>query len=466
MPDVLPNVLLVVFDTARADALEPYGAPAGNTPAVADLAARGAFAPFAISTSNWTLPSHASMFTGLLPRALGLTAPPRTGSRLSNPRPALEAQRARLLPEVLRRRGYAVGGVSANPWITRVNGFGRGMDWFQNVGGETGRESLRRRRPGWWLRALAARQDDGAVDAERILGRRLGEGPPRPFFWFVNLMECHTPYLPPRPYDDLGLLDRWGAVRDVVRYQTAPAIARVCLGELDVPPDAMARMRHLYERAVRQMDDWLGRVLERLDRHGVLDETLVIVTSDHGENFGEGHLVGHAFSVDQRLVRVPLAWAGPGASPFPAVTSLASLPRLVAEAIGLEDHPWADDACPPGTAVAQNEGLLQWTDSESRALARVWGVAEQALAAVQPMSCATDGRFKLTRMGEEERLFDLRADPGESVDVIAEHPGPAEALRLVLDRTDSPAPVTVPTVRYSDEEEREIEARLEALGYL
>ena len=116
-----PNVLCVVLDTARRDAFEPYGAPAGSTPATAQLASSGRALPGVYATASWTVPSHASMFTGSLPRALGLGQAP--GGRREGCRPVLEANRERVLPEVLRRDGYATAAVSANVWITEASGF-------------------------------------------------------------------------------------------------------------------------------------------------------------------------------------------------------------------------------------------------------------------------------------------------------------------------------------------------------
>ncbi|MFY9588039.1 MAG: sulfatase-like hydrolase/transferase, partial [Actinomycetota bacterium] len=101
------NLVLIVFDTARADGFTPYGASAEATPAIADLARRGTSAPVVVAPSNWTLPSHASMFTGLLPGRLGLTGGAKIGSRMGlNSRPILEANSDRVLASVLRGRGY------------------------------------------------------------------------------------------------------------------------------------------------------------------------------------------------------------------------------------------------------------------------------------------------------------------------------------------------------------------------
>src|SRR5829696_9566523 len=196
-----PYVLCVVLDTARADALEPYGAPAGSSPTIADLAGRGAALPHVFATGCWTMPSHASMLTGLMPRAAGLATAP--GGRPSGCRPALEHHRERLLPDVLRRGGYHTAAVSANLWVGPRSGFDIGFDEFSVV--ETGRQALmhrpdRRSRLRWTVEATRAQVDDGARDAREELRRMIESRPDRPCFWFVNLVECHSPYLPPRPY--------------------------------------------------------------------------------------------------------------------------------------------------------------------------------------------------------------------------------------------------------------------------
>ncbi len=431
-----PNVLLLVLDTARADRFVPHGGPAATAPVVADLTARGTAIRRALATSNWTLPSHVSLFTGLLPSEFGVAG--GSGDRagyLRTVREGFVRHAKRTLPQVLRDRGYETRAVSANPWIREAFGFGTGFDVFAEVAGTRPRhDSLRRTKLAWWR----ARHDDGAAEAREHV-RRWIAGAGRPFFWFVNLMECHTPYLPPRPYDDLGPVERWRAVRDATRYLTPVDLARICVGELDPGPDAFARMAHLYGRAIRSMDDWLGGVLEDLDRAGRLQDTLVVVTSDHGEHLGEGGLLGHTMSLSQRLLHVPLVSAGP--RPLRddgGPVSLARLPQLVAEAAGLEDHPWTDWRW-PGVAPAHNAGLGHSPERQKVAEARgVPAAARERLNTA--MESATDGRFKLLRVGDRVTLHDLDSDPEEREDVSAAHPERVEALRnaLVLEALGSP----------------------------
>jgi arylsulfatase A-like enzyme len=403
-----PNVLLIVFDTARADAFEPYGAPPGSSPVVGNLASRG---------------------------------------------------------------------VSANLWLTPASGFATGFDEF--VTEDTHRQANLsndglRDRLGWGVNCVRARVDDGARAAESALRGWMPRAGDRPFFWFVNLIECHSPYLPPRPYNDLGPVERWRAGEDARRYLTLDAIWRACAGGFDVPDAALERMRHLYRRSVRCLDDWLGRVLEALDAGGLLDDTLVVVLADHGENLGEGGLMGHSFSLDNRLLRVPCVVAGPDAFAPEEAHSLTDLPRLIAAATGIEDHPWNSDS-PGGVATAQLDPPAGPDDPRVSRVLESWGLGPEAAARITtPMTSATDGRLKLLRRNGRDELYDLRADPLEETPL---EPGAADPGRVAPLQEALAAAARAPGravdadaldggPEISEEERRQLEDRMRLLGYL
>lgn len=469
-----PNLILIVLDTARADALEPYGAPPGSTPAIADLARRGVALDRVQASASWTLPSHASFFTGLLPRATGIVD--RPDATPHSARAALEANRDRLLPEVLRAAGYSTGAVSTNLWITEDSGFAAGFDRFQTIASARQAHLHRddvRARLAWDREALRATADDGAAEAGATLRAWIEAGPPEPFFWFVNLVECHSPYLPPRPWNDLGPLARVRAAEDARKHLTMSAIWRACAGGFDVPAAALARMRHLYARSVRLMDDWIADLLGALDAAGRLDETLVVVTSDHGENFGEGGLMGHAFSLDQRLTRVPLVAAGPGAPADEGVLSLARLPELLAAAAGVADHPWHDSAPGDGVAVAQFDPPAPADDPRWQPAFAEWGVDPQTAASRvgSALTSATDGHLKLLLRGEEELLFDLERDP---LELDPRSPAAADEAALAPLRRALAHPGAAPVAEVEpvapppiDADERAaLEDRMRLLGYM
>ena len=472
----------MVLDTARADALEPYGAPAGASPAVAQLARSGTTLREIYATASWTLPSHGSMFTGLLPRAARIGD---TGAERSETAAILRGQSDRVLPEVLRRAGYGTGAVSTNVWVSQWTGFDTGFERFVLTdSGRQGRihaEDLRSR-ASWAREAVRARADDGAAEAEQVLDGWIDRvDRDRPFFWFVNLVECHSPYLPPRPYNDLGPLDRLRAGIEARRHLTLGAIWRACVSDFDVPEEALGRMRHLYARSIRYMDDWLGRLLERLDVAGILDDTAVIVTSDHGENFGEGGLMAHAFSLDDRLIQVPLVAAGPRTDRLAqTLTSLGRLPLLTADIAGIAHHPWAaDDLGPDGVAVAQLNPPSTPDHERVELVREEWGLDDAGVARLTtPFMCATDGRFKLIRRPGREELVDLAADPMEvdpiqvdDADAAVDAAAALPDLREALDHPSASGGFTLETAEEprpepTDEETQAIEERMRLLGYM
>ena len=181
------------------------------------------------------------MFTGLLPRATGILDLPE-GSPLAG-REVLAANRDRVLPHVLRAHGYETRALSTNLWVTIESGFGLGFDEFRYIG--TGRQAHLDRtgvrdRVRWAREALRAKADDGATAAAAEL-RSAGSTSKgsKPFFWFVNLVECHSPYLPPWPYNDLGPIDRIRAAEEARRHLTLSGIWKACAGASTSPDDAL-----------------------------------------------------------------------------------------------------------------------------------------------------------------------------------------------------------------------------------
>jgi arylsulfatase A-like enzyme len=463
---IRPNIVLLVFDTARADVLEPYGAETGSSPALAELARSGWAAPACFATSNWTLPSHLSMFTGLLPRAAGL-GPDVPAAWV------VKAHADRSLPTVLRSHGYATAAVSANPFISETHGFAEGFDRFSRV-----RRARRdaphgdvKSRARWMVQAVRARVDDGLREIDDTVGAWIAERHTKPFFWFANLMECHSPYLPPAPYNDLSFTGRLLAARDAVRIQSHNGFIAASTGRMRVSESSRRRMRYLYRRAVRSMDDLLGRVMNRLDDARLLDDTVVIVVSDHGENFGEGGLYSHMLSLDDRLIRVPfVVGGGPSVAEPSAPTSLADVPRILAAAMGLTEHPWHEASPVDGVAAAQYDGFASFTPDIAERLVQRLGLDEQSGAALfRTGECVTDGRFKLVRTSGVEELFDVATDPMETTDVAGRWPEHRERLLRALDAVEGLPRATVDQPPPDEPESTgsaELEEQMRILGYL
>ncbi len=478
-----PNIVQFVFDAARRDAFEPYGAAPGSSPVVADLAARGVAVEHAYAAGSWTVPSHAAMLSGRLPRQIGLSRAP--GGHPQGCRAVLEQHRSNLIAEALREHGYATAAVSTNLWLSELSGFSIGFERWRSIdsqrqselGANRPRARLRRARE-----AISAGRDDGAAAAGRCFADWIDEaaaerasGPARPFYWFANLVEAHSPYLPPRPYNPLGPRARLLAAGEASRHLTMGEIWKASLGGYDIPAAALGRMRALYAASIRYLDGWLGEFVSRLDTAGLLEDTLLIICSDHGENFGEDGRMGHSFSLDERLISVPLILAGPGAAPQPGAFSLASLPLLIAAAAGVDPERWADGPPRDGIARAEFDPPIPTDPERVAAALRQWGLGEEAQRLLaRSLRAATDGEWKLLReepAGKGDRYYELAVDRLEQRPQV---PGavPAEVrgrLEAALAK-DAPQAQVVrspnPPAEIDDAERADLEARMRLLGYL
>jgi len=329
-PSGAPNVLLIILDTVRAASLSAYGGRA-STPTLDSVAATGVAFDRAVSTAPWTLPSHASIFTGLWPHQHG-----------ADWRVPLD-ERSPTLAEVLWRQGYLTGGFTANLVFTsREHGLHRGFQVYRDY----------RRSSGALLRSAAlvqtittSKQLRRLVGFREIMGRKRAEHVNReflaweqrtgnqPWFAFLNYYDAHEPYLP-RPHFEgtysSGLPARrfdyqrfWNVEGGIERW---PALT---------PPEVEAE-RAAYEETIAGQDADVGALLDDLRRRGVLERTLVVITSDHGELFGEHGMFTHGNSIYWRTLHVPLVIAWPGHVPSgQKVTETVSLRDLAATILGL-----------------------------------------------------------------------------------------------------------------------------------
>ncbi len=461
-----PNVLLVVLDTARADAVGT-----SRDAAFSQLGRLGRRFHRAVAPAPWTLPSHASIFTGLRPSEHGVTgAAVLTDAGPRSPRPRVEALAERWLPEVLRRKGYATFAATGNPWVGEAVGLTFG---FERV-----YESWREARLPKLADPLAGSSSAGfsrkaAVYSRRALGlgdggamRSLGEfrdflagRGARPFFAFFNIMEPHAPYAPPHGYGGVRLKRRPAAIRAVRRWN-ADRMLSYCMGREEIGEGELALLFALYRGEISYTDHWLGQLLDVLDSGGLTEDTVVIVTADHGENLGEHHLLSHVMSMHETLLHVPLVVSGPGVPPGEEhhPVGLTSLAPLIG---GLLGGDWSDPASLP--AVAEYESAASQVSGARRLDEQVGAVPPEVAAALRAKWVAAyEGRFKYVASSTgEEALRDLVADPGESSDVAAEHPDVVARLRAARGAwAGESAPGEDAAL------DAEITAHLEGLGYL
>jgi arylsulfatase A-like enzyme len=470
MPSDLPNIVLVVLDTARLDRFGCYGYARPTTPTVDSLARGGLRVETMVSNAPWTQPAHASLFTGLYPSQHG--AQWRTGPKL---RPAVEVTMA----EWLRGLGYDTWCVTNNGMISSRTGLARGFDHYVfRMDLEAGWRRRWRR-----LEKVARGGDSGG----RIVNRWMRDELPRakrPTFLFVNYLECHWAYAPPPRFVSRVGGPAYGPL-EAMRYRARvaarvgpwEAIARGSERDLDV-------LSTYYDAELANVDEHLDELLGVLETAGIVGDdgrSLVMVTSDHGEHLGEHGLADHHASLDEILCRVPFVAWGPGVIPAGIVREplaefvdvLPSVARLLDQkppAAYLEKRrtDLFTDGGTDGHAYAFAEWRA-WADGERARLARRNPSYRGFDALARDLLSARDRRFKLVRGSDgREELFDLDADPGEGTDVGASHPEMLSTLRSQLDALTAEwaSWASGPSAEISSEERAEIESRLEDLGYI
>lgn len=407
-----PNVLLLILDTVRAQNLGMYGYERATTPRLDAFARQGAVFDFAFAAAPWTLPSHASIFTGKY-------ASQQTGD-WSSPLTTTDPT----IAEVFRDAGYATAGFTAN-LVATPRGFGldRGFLRYEDFPrsleqmvlstalgqAESAREAwahiARDRWYGGALRALMRLRleprysypDHDMKSAADIAGAFLdwqGTHSDRPFFAFLNFFDAHGPYLSPPPYDTM-----------------------FAKGD---------RVRDKYDRSIRYLDDQVSALMDSLAARGLLDRTVVILTSDHGEQFGEHGLGWHGNSLYTQLVHVPLLVRYPPRVPagvrVARQVSLRDLAATMTDLAGLEER---RGIAGRSLAAAWGEGGGATSDALSE-LSKAVNPESTAPNVLGSMHALADDSLHFVRSGDGTlEIFHYRRDPLEEHDLAK---GPHAAL--------------------------------------
>ena len=461
-----PDILLLILDTARADAFEPWGGPHAS-PELARLCEGGTWFTQAISTAPWTLPSAASLLSGLPPSQHGINA---WAYRWNGPRPTSPASAVRgyagpWLPDDLRARGYETWAVSCNPWVSTWGGFDRGFDRFEDV---RPWPPLPKSKVGWAIRRcrqVSGQRGHGGREAFRVFSRWLGRDRRGPRFALVNLMEMHAPYDPPFRMHPLVRRDRASAGAAGLLYRQLRQM------DLRQRPDAayVGAIRALYLAAGRYADRLVGRFV-RAFVEGSSGPSAVIVVSDHGENLGDHGLFAHHSSLHESLLHVPLVVRGRGvdlaAGRVDEPRSLAGLPGWILEmAEGTEGPPSL-----PGPVLSEYESTRRHIATPREIRARAGRDGAEGLPALLDHAglAVRDGSKKYVALDDgRQYLYDLGSDPAEARDLLAEDPTRAEPFRPTRDdwlrRLDRLEAVERPEGETAD---REIADHLKTLGYI
>jgi len=408
--DSAPNVLMIVIDTLRADHLSVYGYGRKTSPAIDRLAAGGVQFMSAYSSSSYTLPTHVSMLTGLYPAEHGITWA-NTHKRIP----------AETLPEALLEKGYRTGAFSGNTfYFTREHGFGRGFlhfeDFFhsaEDMAWRTAWGGLARRliRPRLGLVNIPARKRPPDTNRAVLQWTRLDAD--RPFFVMVNYMDLHDPYMPPQPYRSMfSTQQEPGGLLTSKKYEQPVLSQHQLQGEMDA-----------YDGAIAYVDHHLEQLLAKLRDLRTGRQLLVIVTSDHGEEFGEHGGYLHARHIYREAIHVPLIVWGPGRIPAGATVnqpvSITALPATVMVLLGDQnprfpgpslDRLWTADAIPDS-----------WPQPLAELLQREHATPLDPIHHGSMRSLISGSWQYIEQQGLGRELFDMAADPDEH-DNLASQP--------------------------------------------
>jgi choline-sulfatase len=404
--DPQANVVVITLDTTRADRLSPYGYMDASMPALERLAREGVVFDRAMTVAPLTLPAHTSLFTGLFP--------PHHGVRDNADRALASSQTT--LAETLRASRFRTGAFVSSVVLASDRGLAQGFEHYVDV------PTSDDRRP----RQLQRRGDEVMDDAIRWVD----EVRSAPFFLWVHLYDAHRPYDPPEPY----------------------------------------RSRHFdpYVGEIAFADAQIGRLLDHLRVHGLLERTIVIVAGDHGESLGEHGEENHGIFVYENVLRVPLIVRLPA-----LLRSRSVVPRRVSDIVRLVDvtptvldllglTPPSSNADRPIDGVSllsRMRGSPQTSELEAYAESLY-----PARFGWSPLKTLQDGRFKLIDAPRPE-LYDLERDPFEERNIHTERPTVADAMRRRLAQmaNESEAPDGLAP---ADELSPDARERLHALGYI
>jgi arylsulfatase A-like enzyme len=439
-----PNVLLLVLDTVRADHLSLYGYERETTPNLTRVAKEGIVFRQARATAPWTLPSHASMLTGRWPHQLSADAEHAMNRRYAT------------LGESLSAQGYTTAGFVANTYYCNAaygldRGFTRYEDHYENHkvspfevarSSSLGRVAMTLAATAGWCPPIDAGEGKNADRINSDLLRWIGgEAKDRPFFAFVNYIDAHDPYLlPAGNHPHFGLVPTTPADLDTLRGWHESSKVGVTEHQIELVRDA-------YDDCIRYLDTTLGRLFDELERRGLRENTLVIVTADHGEQLGEHRLFGHGRSLYSKELHVPLVVFLPGNRQGRVIdepATLRELPATIAEFTASDPFPgqslsrlWrAEQPIEPTPLLAEVAHQAKTTKKRNRPPA--W---------LGPMASIQQGEFVYIRNADgREELYNLARDPGEVRDLASSYPSRIDQFRATLRQLRQGHPLPLPPI--------------------
>ncbi|HBY94959.1 MAG: sulfatase-like hydrolase/transferase [Ardenticatenaceae bacterium] len=451
-----PNILLLTIDSLRLDMLGCYGYARATTPNLDRLAATGIRFTQAITGGSWTQAAFPALLTSSYPSMYGGCTGPLSPAR---PSPI----------ETLASHGYTSAGFSTNPHLSRVTSYDRGFGHFRDLvpaeagprlrdmkGGE---RFLRNSLTHYALLAAGKRMRPARayVSAQEVTDVicRWCDGAPVPFFLWVHYMDVHWPY---------HLEETLTDPRDIARaWRDLQHINRVTWRGATVTQSQREYYIRLYEQALYYVDTHIGRLLSSLERSGRLANTVVIVVSDHGEEFLDHGRWGHRQSnLYDEILRVPLLIRVPGNAGNKMVRHQVSTLDIMPTVLQLCD-------CPPPSGIEGASLVLLWDHSRGHSYEMTEAISEMHRDEWHRIAVRTE-EFKYiwdNRHPDAAHLYDLQADPAERCNVIQQYPEAARSFQSRVDIhrrrvAETSAAIALPELELDET----VISRLRGLGYI
>jgi len=437
-----PNVFVLVLDTVRADHLSIYGYHRPTTPRLAEHLARRPDAriyPYAFSNGTWTVPSHATLFTGLLASEHGADYGSALARGFAIDAPATLAER-------YAERGWLTACVFANFWLARVRGLERGFQRYEYVPHALGLPLFGERLRARFAPSLFGHEVIGgalATEVNTAILDAVDQAAGRPLFLVANYTDPHAPYVPPPPFR--GTFAPWSP------FETPRSLA------VHLPAPELDRLKARYDEEITSLDHSLGELFDALERRGVLADAWVVVTSDHGEAFGEHGVTEHGTTVHNEVTRVPLVVFPPPGVDLPqqdAPVSLVDVAATLAAICGGSPLGRGDDLRQPLSLTRTT--TLEFFGDPSKA-------PQHGPLALEPAQVVIRGAHKLIQYIGRAELYDLSLDVGERVDLAGTKPDLVEILAPLLPEWEMRPPKLRDWSRVLPRADLE---RLRSMGYL
>jgi arylsulfatase A-like enzyme len=451
-----PNVVLITMDTTRAESFGCYGHEEDTTPFLDSLAEQGVKIDRCVSQSNWTLPSHAALMSGKYPSEIGCMT---RNSKFEFEKP---------LSKVLSEKGYSTIGITNVGFLHPQFGFDRGFDYYRNITelvpfekGDVWKELKQeewgstKEKYGYFLtdrlKALDLKElangayyllrnklnfgDQGAKETNREARQQL-KTHEEPFFLFLNYIEPHSPYRPPREWrKKFEGISR----KEAIQLEDYDELA-VLSGEVEMPSENMDRIQTLYDSEIAYLDSKIQELYEWLQETGRLENTVFIVTSDHGEHFGEHGLYKHLGDLKQENIHVPLIMTHPDRKPEVGEDEVLELKDL---------YNFVSGGCEELIGRRKANSVYSGLDSHYREGRELHDLRESELN--EPRIASVTKDLKTIKTKQETRSTEL--------DEFKELGATAEELEINLELPEKP--------QSSDlrEHAEEVKSKLKKLGY-